>query len=148
MGLKSSGCPRLILSARFPGRVRELGGDRGTGWIVLGKGWKKGYGFYGAGLAGKKRESRTKGRGTGQANRLSSQGLRSLGPGSLRRFFFLSSLIFFFLLSTRILHARPYPLAPFVPVTSIPRQCGILLRDFGHLPRTFARAKILRPTND
>lgn len=69
------------------------------------------------GLAGKK-ESRTKGRGTGRANRLSSRGLRASSWDNPTRFFFLPSPIFSSI-PPCILLPRPYPLALFVPVTSI-----------------------------
>lgn len=94
MGLKSSGSPGLILSARFSTGGMDRSGDRRVGG--------KDYGFSGAGALGKK-ESRAKGRGTGRANRLSSRGLRASSWDNPRRFFFLPSSIFSSICRARIL---------------------------------------------
>lgn len=111
---QSLGWPGLILSEWFRMRgwiAQETEGLKERLWIL--RHWASW------------RKSRAKGRGTGRANRLSSQGLREPRPG-IRPSLFLPSFSHFFSLSPRILFSRPYP-RPIRPYDLDSRQCGIIL---------------------
>lgn len=123
---KSPGWPGLILSGRFTDTGMNRTEDGRVGGRTIDSRWRWRSGALGGEKVGRK------GEGQARANRLSSRGFCAgfRVPGSLRRFFFLPSTIFF--LHLRVyrplsLSLSPGPVRPIlVPVTSIPRQCGII----------------------